>query len=157
MKHDSSTLQGSAYPVHRSNQQEAPLRGHELHSPPPPPYTSTADDSTSPFVSKNHPSIKNTTSLPTEGGSSSGAYTREPAMSAEPTSPDPWAKYDDVPGCCCSTTGGCCFSSRGGCCFSDTEGCCFSSTKGCCFSSDSACCFSNQGNAVFSFGKSRSR
>ncbi|KAI7783587.1 hypothetical protein LA080_011716 [Diaporthe eres] len=89
--------------------------------------------------------------LPVPTSPSNEAYTREPPMSA--ALDNPYSKYDDTPGCCCSTTGGCCFSSRGGCCFSDTEGCCFSTTKGCCFSSDAACCFSNHNGSLFPFGK----
>ena len=69
-----------------------------------------------------------------------------------------WDKYEDMPGCCMSSTGGCCastrggccFSDRGGCCFSDREGCCFSDTAGCCFSDTAGCCFSNRGACCFS-------
>lgn len=165
MQPNSPTSQGSVVPDYSSHQQQTPTEEHDFGSPPP--YTSSTNYTTSAKMSDPFPkagyssdsssSISNQDlrdnehplSAPTR--SSSEAYTREPPMST--ASDDPWGKYENTPGCCCSTTGGCCFSSRGGCCFSDTEGCCFSSTKGCCFSSDAACCFSNRSGSLFPFGK----
>ncbi|KAI3393828.1 hypothetical protein diail_3554 [Diaporthe ilicicola] len=156
-------------------QQPAPSQEHGLESPPPPytssPRLQPAATAKMSDISPNKTSSSDNMSSSSSGddGSAAGeapllsqqwqpkprsppatratreAYAREPAMSATCTSPDPWTKYDDSPGCCFSSTGGCCFSRRGGCCFSDTEGCCFSRTKGCCFSSNGGCCFSNNG------------
>lgn len=161
MHRNSPTSEGFVIPEDSSHQQQTISGEHELGSPPP--YTSTINHATAAKVygpySQTCPYLMLTipSSAPREDGPFSdqpldgptsfvgNAYTREPPMSTEPA--DPWNKYDDTPGCCCSTTGGCCFSSRGGCCFSDTEGCCFSTTKGCCFSSDAACCFSGRGGS----------
>lgn len=168
MQLNSPTSQGTIAPDYSSHHEPRHTRERELRSPPPP-YTSTTDQPTpakrSNLFSKSLTQTNDLSSISREDGHNNEhprpvptslageVYSSEPPMSA--TTGDPWSKYDDTPGCCCSSTGGCCFSSRGGCCFSDTEGCCFSSRKGCCFSSDSACCFSNHDGSIFSSGKVR--
>lgn len=171
MTRNSPNSQGFVSPDYSSHQQQTTPEEPEFGSPPP--YTSTTDHTT---AAKGYGTCIQTCSLPladiptsvsceesfsdnaplntsTSIAGSAQAYTQQPPMSA--TSADPWSKYDDTPGCCCSTTGGCCFSSRGGCCFSDTEGCCFSSTKGCCFSSNAACCFSGPSGSTCCSSKVR--
>ncbi|KAH8766110.1 hypothetical protein F5883DRAFT_556562 [Diaporthe sp. PMI_573] len=152
MHQTSSTLQGFVGPEDAIHQVEKSPQEHEHESPPP--YKSAINHQApqDPIISSEDFS-KDDPPEPVPSSLAGNAYTREPPMSAN--SGDSWRKYDDTPGCCCSTTGGCCFSSRGGCCFSDTEGCCFSTTKGCCFSSNAACCFSGRGGSPFCFSKSR--
>lgn len=116
---------------HHSYQQRTPIS--EVDHEAPPAYTTSTNSTTMASPWDSPPATNPSDSL--RGSSFRDGYVPEPAMSTTNFESDPWAKYDNVPGCCFSSTGGSCFSRRGGCLFSDTEGCCLSRNRGCCFSS----------------------
>ncbi|KAK4171094.1 hypothetical protein QBC36DRAFT_104389 [Triangularia setosa] len=80
-----------------------------------------------------------------------GSYRPQPPMTLDGLFKDErYAKYQDKPGCLCSSTGGCIFSRNGGCLFSDREGCLCSDRNGCIFSDRGGCIFSDRGGCFFS-------